>query len=870
MPFPLRRPAATRRPRRLLVAVALLAAVVAAVPMLRSSTNAAADRLEPYRPAYHFSPAKNWMNDPNGMVYHRGTYHLFFQHNPYGTRWGNMSWGHATSQDLVRWTEQPIAIRQTTNEAGAATEDIFSGSVVADTDNTSGFGTRANPPLVAVYTSAYTPAHPQHAGLQAQSLAYSLDEGKTWTKYAGNPVLNRNSANFRDPKVFAYDGPAGRYWVMAAVEATEHKVVLYRSADLKSWTHLSDFGPANSTAGIWECPDLFPLKVTGTDQTKWVMIVNLNPGAVAGGSGGQYFVGDFDGTTFRSESTVGTDELPTGDTIFDMENGSWAGWTVGNEPGNGKDGPWGPAPAEGTLPGQQPVSGYAGRRLVNGFHDGDWPVGTLTSPEFTVTKNHLGFLVGGGRHPRVDGTQLGNEPPPGTALFDGFELPDGQHLADVGWTLTGDFEPSRNPSTAGGENYLGSKRINTYEGGPKGDDNTGTMTSPPFTVDNDQLSFLVGGGTRSDGSLAVELVVDGKTVRTATGKDDGLLNWQHWDVAGWRGQQARLRIRDEATGGWGHLTVDHPVLGPEPARPHSTETSVNLVVDGTVVRTATGADSETLDRRSWDTSDLVGRRARILIIDNNRAGWGHVLADQFMATDQPVRSRLESYDWLDWGRDYYATVTFFGVPRGKIITLGWLNNWDYANEIPTSTWRGAMTLPRELSLVTTDRGPRLVQRPVDTVEGLARRPTLELRNQRVNGSTTLPVRGDVVRIDATFSPGSARRFGLSVLGDQRSRTSIGYDTAHGRLVVDRSRSGNVGFHPSFASTQEAPVSLQGGRVQLTVYVDRSSVEVFAQGGRRTITDQVFPNAGADRIGLWAEGGRAELVELTVTPLRPTR
>ena len=162
---------------------------------------------EPYRPAIHFSPSKNWMNDPNGLVWYKGSYHLFFQHNPSGDRWGNMSWGHATSPDLMHWTEQPLAIPQTFNEAGESIEDIFSGSVVVDETNSSGFGTKQNPPLVAIYTSAYTDKHPTLAGKQAQSLAYSLDAGKTWTKFSGNPVLNRDSANFRDPKVFRYTGP---------------------------------------------------------------------------------------------------------------------------------------------------------------------------------------------------------------------------------------------------------------------------------------------------------------------------------------------------------------------------------------------------------------------------------------------------------------------------------------------------------------------------------------------------------------------------------------------------------------------------------------------------------------------------------------
>ncbi|HEY5820853.1 MAG TPA: glycoside hydrolase family 32 protein, partial [Propionibacteriaceae bacterium] len=295
---------------------------------------------QPYRPALHFTPQQGWMNDPNGLVYAKGVYHLFFQHNPFGTAWGNMSWGHATSPDLMTWTEQPIAIPQTRTSDGVSTEDIFSGSVVVDQNNSSGFGTLEDPPMVAIYTSAYTPAHPRYPGVQAQSLAYSRDDGQTWTKYSGNPVLSRNTDNFRDPKVFWYDGPGGSYWVMAAVVATEHQVVLYRSSDLKNWTYMSDFGPANAVGGQWECPDLFPLAVNGDPTNlKWVLVVNLNPGAVAGGSGGQYFVGDFDGVTFTSQTTA-TDQLPEGQVIAGFDGGFFEGWSVENEAGNAK-GPWG-------------------------------------------------------------------------------------------------------------------------------------------------------------------------------------------------------------------------------------------------------------------------------------------------------------------------------------------------------------------------------------------------------------------------------------------------------------------------------------------------------------------------------------------------
>lgn len=855
-----------------------VAAVAAALVIGTVVPAGAADSAPPadqrHRPLVHFTPEQNWMNDPNGMVYVDGTYHLFFQHNPYGTTWGNMSWGHATSEDLLTWTEQPIAIEQTRDETGAAIEDIFSGSVVVDEGNTSGFAAPGDPdPLVAVYTSAYTPAHPELAGIQAQSLAYSLDRGQTWTKHDGNPVLDRGSANFRDPKVFRYDGPAGQYWVMVAVEATDHEVVLYRSDDLREWDLLSTFGPANSVAGVWECPDLFPLAVDGDpENVKWVMVVNLNPGAVAGGSGGQYFVGDFDGVTFTSESTVTADPRPTGEVFASFED-SLEGWQAANEPGNAANGPFGTAPATGPVDGQQAVSGFAGTGFVNSFHGGDWPVGTLTSPEFTVESDYLTFLIGGGRHPRVEGGQLSNDPPAGRTLFD-FELPDGQTLVDAGWSATGDLatEPERNPATSGGDYYLGAKRINTWEGGPHGDDNVGTLTSPEFEIDGSALSFLIGGGARADGSLAVELVVDGEVVRSQTGPEAGALNWRSWDVADLAGRTGQLRVVDEATGGWGHLTLDHVVIGDEPARVRSDETTVNLVVDGEVVRTATGNDSEVLDRAGWDVSEFAGRTAQLRVVDNNRFGWGHVLVDDVVFSDEAPQSRLEGYDWLDWGRDYYAAVSYSGAPAEGRIMQGWMSNWDYANQTPTSAWRSAMSLPREVTLVTTAEGPRLSQRVVEQVAGIQQDAEAHsVTDVAVNDEVTdLGLHGDVARLDLVLDPGSADRAGVTVLGDGTTGTRIGYDARTERVFVDRRESGDVGFHPLFASIEDAPVAREAdGTVRLEVYLDRASVEVFAAGGLTTITDLVFPADGADAISAWAEGGEATLRSVTVTPLRAT-
>jgi fructan beta-fructosidase len=246
------------------------------------------ERPDRYRPLYHFTPPQDFMNDPNGLVFFRGEYHLFYQHNPEGPRWGHMSWGHAVSPDLVHWRHLPVAI----HESGGTM--IFSGSAVVDGGNTTGFGRDGEPPLVAIYTG-------HGHGRQTQNLAYSLDRGRTWTKYAGNPVLDIGSAEFRDPMVFRH-GPTGR-WVMVVVLAAEKKVRFYGSADLKSWERLSDFGPAGATGGVWECPNLFPLPVEGRPgTTRWVLKVDVNPGSVSGGSGGQYFVGTFDGKAFTNES----------------------------------------------------------------------------------------------------------------------------------------------------------------------------------------------------------------------------------------------------------------------------------------------------------------------------------------------------------------------------------------------------------------------------------------------------------------------------------------------------------------------------------------------------------------------------------------
>ncbi|TAP43912.1 glycoside hydrolase family 32 protein [Arthrobacter sp. S39] len=498
-------------------------------------TAATATTADTFRPALHYAARNTWLNDPNGLIFHGGVYHLYYQNNPLDNVWGNMSWGHATSPDLTTWTEHPVAI------ACDEEEDIFSGSIVFDRDNTSGFGTDSAPPLVAVYTSAYKTGS-KHAGLQAQSLAYSLDGGYTWTKHTANPVLSRGSAEFRDPKVIRYDGGAGSYWVMVAVEATDFQVVLYKSEDLLSWVPLSTFGPANATGGVWECPDLFPLPVDGDPgNLKWVLTVNLNPGGPNNGSAGQYFVGDFDGTTFTSETTV-----------------------------------------------------------TQGLQD--------------------------------------------------------------------------------------------------------------------------------------------------------------------------------------------------PAR-------------------------------------------------------------------------LGEYQWLDWGRDYYAAVSFSDAPDNRRLMIAWMNNWEYANQIPTSPWRSPMTMAREVSLGTVDGSPRLVQQATGDFEALSGAGhSFTLASTDLSDCTRVldGAAGTVQRIEARFTPGDADEFGLVIRGNGAHGTRIGIRPEQGTLHVDRRTSGRTDFHASFPSVDAAPIHTVDGSYKLDIYVDRCSVEIFAQDGQVTMTELIFPAATSTDVAIYALGGTVTINSLDIT------
>ena len=482
---------------------------------------------EPHRPQFHFSPEKKWMNDPNGMVYFEGEYHLFYQHYPDSTVWGPMHWGHAVSTDLVHWEHLPIALYP--DSLGY----IFSGSAVIDWKNTTGLGTDDQPPMIAIFTHHLMEG--EKAGtndFQYQSIAWSNDKGRTWTKYAGNPVIsNPGIKDFRDPKVIWDE--SSEQWVM--VFAAGDHIKIYGSTDLKEWKYLSDFGKQWGThAGVWECPDLFPIEVGGSGETKWVLLLSINPGGPNGGSATQYFVGDFNGKTFNLDSKF------------------------------------------------------------------------------------------------------------------------------------------------------------------------------------------------------VKEVADEKAV------------------------------------------------------------------------------------------------------------------------------------WLDYGRDNYAGVTFSDIPDsdGRRIFIGWMSNWDYAQVVPTDKWRSAMTIPRQLKLVNTNAGYRVISSPVKELKKL-RSSSVSIPNQTLQGNKKIenaPFSNGCMEIELEVKVEENGNFGLTFYNDKGEEYSIGFNALNNHFYSDRLRSGNKEFSKLFAKSQHiAPRFSKSETVKLHIYIDRSSIELFADEGESVLTDIFFPSNNFSNMYLFSHNGKSELL-----------
>ena len=483
----------------------LISSMAAVLSSLNPSFANAADYNQQYRPQYHFTPKKNWMNDPNGLVYLNGEYHLFFQYNPEGTTWGHMSWGHAVSKDLLHWKELPVAIPEDEKYS------IFSGSAVVDTNNSAGFGKDA---IVAIYTSASNSS----PVIQSQSIAYSTDGGRTFTKYAGNPVIDLNMTDFRDPKVF-WDEKRNR-WAMVLVKSLEHKVSIYSSTDLKVWKHESDFGPAANINGIWECPDLFELPTEGS--TQWVLVLSFNPGGIYGGSGAQYFVGDFDGSKF--------------------------------------------------------------------------------TPKYDTTKTN----------------------------------------------------------------------------------------------------------------------------------------------------------------------------------------------------------------------------------------------------------------WLDYGQDNYAAVTYNNAPNNRRIMIGWMSNWQYASKLKATPWTGAMTIPHELSIANVDGEIKLIHKPIKELDSLRAKKVLAFKSENVKGFHSLKkLSGNQLDISLTITPGTSKTSGIRVLQSKDEVTEIGYDTTTHSVYVNRGATSLSETNVDLGGIQFLPIKLKDGSITLRILIDRSSVEVFTSDGVGVISDLAMPDSKKSiATSLFANGGSA--------------
>ena len=740
------------------------------------------------------------------------------------------TWKGAVSKDLTHWTN--IDVTGPAPDPGSSA--FFSGSAVVDSQNTSGFGTAKNPAMVAIYTSVQAGTN-----VQSQSVAYSTDDGHTWTRYAGNPVIDMGSVNFRDPKVFWY--APGHEWMMAVTLSDQYKVAFYTSPDLKQWTQAGTFGPAGATTGVWEMPDLYALPVDGnTRNQKWVLSVSV------GSTGVQYFVGQFNGSTFVPDGPA-TYTPPAGTALDGFESGSYGDWTTTGSA-------FGSAPAAGALPDQQTVTGYSGTYLVNSYNGGDASAGSLTSPDFTIDKQYLNFLVGGGQNPFTAGAVPFGTLPSGTVFTD-----FSGSAYDPGWTTTGAFVGT-GPSHEQLGNQVSTGVLDTW--GPDGDPGQGTITSSTFTVNSPYIDLQIAGGTHpmsQANPTAVNLIIDGKVVETATGNNTGNLQWATWDTSGYQGKQAQIQVVDQNDGstGWGHLMVGDIVFANEKAPVWDNQTSVNLLVDGKVVRSATGKNSESLDWASWNLADLQGKQAQLQIVDNATGGWGHILADDFTLASKPALNQIQRAHWIDYGSDFYAENTWNDAPNGQRINIAWMNNWAYAANVPTSPWQGAESFPRTESLRTVDGSVQLVQDPVKGLNTLRSGPAANVRKTKVSGTTALPINGAELELNARLTAGTASTFGLNVRVGNGQSTQVGYDTGSGELYIDRTQSGNTSFNPSFSGRATAPLTLdaQGG-ISLHILVDASSVEVFAADGTRVLTEQILPDASSTGVTAFAAGGTA--------------
>ncbi len=621
---------------------------------------------EQYRPQFHFSARSGWLGDPDGMVRYNDKYHVFW-------------WGHAVSNDLVHWEEQPYPM---IGDNGSFV--YFSGSVVVDEQNTAGFSHDGDEPMIAVYTM-----HDRATGEETQGLSISHDE-TLFHFYEGNPVLDSEDAAFRDPQVW-WDEQNQR-WLMIIALPDEHKVSFYASPDLKTWEHLSDFGPFGARSQAWEVPDLFQLPIDGDpNNLRWVLLCGMGPNKE------QYFIGDWDGTQFTLD-TAANGYLLRGEglpgTVFaDFEAGLPEGWTVEGEA----------------------ISVGVTERL-------------------------------------------------------GLYRPTG---------------------------FLGSGLLSTYT--PEsysGDRGVVTITSPAFTVTNSAINFLLSGGAHGS-QTAVNLIVDGAVVRRASGDGTLQMKWVGWDVSEFNGVQAQIQVVDDFTG----------------------------------------------------------------------ADVGIVNVDHILFSDVLMETGREHANWLDFGPDYYAVRTYrdYDDAENRTVLMGWMGNWEYAQQVPTIWGKGVLALPREIELRSTPGGLHIFQRPIPALETL-RTDAVHVSETELNGTRPLteftPTR-NTYEIETAFEVTDPQaRFGLRLaISEDGESISVGYDARTGNVFIDRTNPENGDFSAYFAKYAVAPLLPQDGLIRLHIYVDQSSVEVFANDGEVSLSAVMFPHSGSTGIELFSEGGSARLTTL---------
>ena len=598
---------------------------------------------ELYRPTFHYTPSQNWMNDPNGLVYYNGKYHLFYQYNPSGMNASNIGWGHAVSTNLINWEEKSIAIPPQNGVMA------YSGSVVVDWNNTSGFGINGQPPLVAIYTGA--------SNVQDQRIAYSNDEGLTWTNYSGNPVIPNNNNQFRDPKVMWQT--ESQKWIMVVSVGYYQGISFYSSTNLKNWTPLSGFGSVGNVTNAWECPDFFKLPIDNdSTKMKWVLVHSVAPTA-------QYFIGNFDGQHFSWQNTP-----PGGILIDDFEGVNYGNWTA-----TGTSFGAGPATGNGNF------SGYLGNRLII---SGNESQGKLISADFTIQKNYISFLIGGGYNP---------------------------------------------------------------------------------------------------GKAYIKLVANGQTVRTCTGMNENILKWRSWNVSALVGKTVHIEIVDSMTS------------------------------------------------TSWASSEIN--------------------IDHIIQSDTPNDG--PNFGQVDYGKDFYALQSFSDIPAqdGRRIWLAWLNNWNYASKLPTSPWKGMMTIPREVKLETHNGQIKLVQKPVKELD-ILHKDTLSYKNTNlsvINGE----IKNSVYKrfeLKTKIAVANKKGFSLKFKKNGWQYSEFTFDFVNNEILFNRmSPSAELTNDGFFSQLQVAPLIVENGFFDFQLFVDNSSAELFTAGGQIVMSNQIFPDSTSNYIEL---------------------